>query len=48
MAESESPNSVLKLAGKVAIITGGASGIVEATARVFADQGVRMVVIADI
>ncbi|KAJ1379592.1 Short-chain dehydrogenase/reductase SDR [Sesbania bispinosa] len=40
--------STSRLAGKVAIITGGASGIGEATARVFADQGVRVVVIADI
>ncbi|KAK4257163.1 hypothetical protein QN277_006786 [Acacia crassicarpa] len=40
-----SPN---KLTGKVAIVTGGASGIGEATARLFADHGARMVVIADI
>ncbi|PIA62485.1 hypothetical protein AQUCO_00200476v1 [Aquilegia coerulea] len=37
-----------KLEGKVAIITGGASGIGEATARLFANEGARMVVIADI
>ena len=37
-----------KLQGKVAIITGGASGIGEATARLFAQHGARMVVIADI
>ncbi|KAK8527008.1 hypothetical protein V6N13_084879 [Hibiscus sabdariffa] len=37
-----------KLAGKVAIITGGASGIGEATARLFADHGARMIIIADI
>ncbi|KAK8511345.1 hypothetical protein V6N13_013761 [Hibiscus sabdariffa] len=37
-----------KLEGKVAIITGGASGIGKATAYVFADHGARMVVIADI
>ncbi|KAL5722576.1 hypothetical protein ACHQM5_006083 [Ranunculus cassubicifolius] len=37
-----------KLKGKIAIITGGASGIGEATARLFADEGARMVVIADI
>lgn len=37
-----------KLAGKVAIITGGASGIGEATARLFANHSARMVVIADI
>ena len=49
MAEaSNSVDSGYKLAGKVAIITGGASGIGEATARLFADQGARMVVIADI
>ncbi|XP_059644814.1 (+)-cis,trans-nepetalactol synthase NEPS2-like [Cornus florida] len=37
-----------KLEGKVAIITGGASGIGEETARVFAHHGARAVVIADI
>ncbi|KAK6148514.1 hypothetical protein DH2020_019426 [Rehmannia glutinosa] len=37
-----------KLDGKVAIVTGGASGIGEATARHFADHGARAVVIADI
>ena len=37
-----------KLQGKVAIITGGASGIGEATARRFADHGARAIVIADI
>ncbi|KAE8699893.1 Short-chain dehydrogenase reductase 5 [Hibiscus syriacus] len=37
-----------KLEGKVAIITGGASGIGEATARQFAIHGARMIVIADI
>jgi NAD(P)-dependent dehydrogenase (short-subunit alcohol dehydrogenase family) len=36
------------LQGKVAIVTGGASGIGEATARLFAEHGTRMVVIADI
>ncbi|KAJ1379601.1 Short-chain dehydrogenase/reductase SDR [Sesbania bispinosa] len=41
-------NSDHKLAGKVAIITGGASGIGEETARLFANHGARMVVIADI
>ncbi|CAL5441424.1 unnamed protein product [Camellia sinensis] len=37
-----------KLQGKVAIITGGASGIGEATARLFANHGARAVVIADV
>ncbi|XP_040989402.1 (+)-cis,cis-nepetalactol synthase NEPS3-like [Juglans microcarpa x Juglans regia] len=37
-----------KLEGKLAIVTGGASGIGEATAHLFAKHGVRMVVIADI
>ncbi|KAJ7945964.1 Short-chain dehydrogenase/reductase [Quillaja saponaria] len=37
-----------KLQGKVAVISGGASGIGEATARLFADHGARVVVIADI
>ncbi|KAL4363792.1 hypothetical protein GQ457_04G036710 [Hibiscus cannabinus] len=37
-----------KLEGKVAIITGGASGIGEATAHHFAVHGARMIVIADI
>ncbi|RZC17002.1 (-)-isopiperitenol/(-)-carveol dehydrogenase, mitochondrial-like [Glycine soja] len=50
---AESANSIhnsgqKKLAGKVAIITGGASGIGEETARLFAHHGARMVVIADI
>ncbi|KAL2340819.1 hypothetical protein Fmac_008759 [Flemingia macrophylla] len=50
MAESGNSidNSGQKLTGKVAIITGGASGIGEETARVFANHGARMVVIADI
>ncbi|XWS60613.1 hypothetical protein CRYUN_Cryun07bG0050500 [Craigia yunnanensis] len=37
-----------KLEGKVAIITGGASGIGKATACLFADHSARMVVIADV
>ncbi|KAL1806887.1 hypothetical protein ACET3Z_029955 [Daucus carota] len=37
-----------KLEGKVAIITGGASGMGEATARLFAQHGARAIVIADI
>ncbi|PIA38332.1 hypothetical protein AQUCO_02800186v1, partial [Aquilegia coerulea] len=38
----------MQIERKVAIITGGASGIGEATARLFAIEGARMVVIADI
>lgn len=37
-----------KLEDKVAIITGGASGIGEATARLFAEHGARAIVIGDI
>ncbi|GJV56711.1 (-)-isopiperitenol/(-)-carveol dehydrogenase, mitochondrial-like protein [Tanacetum coccineum] len=37
-----------KIEGKVAIITGGASGIGEATARLFAQHGARAIIIADI
>ncbi|KAG9159283.1 hypothetical protein Leryth_019894 [Lithospermum erythrorhizon] len=37
-----------KLEGKVAIITGGASGVGEVTARLFAKNGVQAVVVADI
>ncbi|CAJ1972967.1 unnamed protein product [Sphenostylis stenocarpa] len=50
MAESTSTatSSALRLQGKVAIVTGGASGIGEATAWVFAEEGARMVVIGDI
>ena len=48
MADSSMCNAKNKLEGKVAIITGGASGIGETTARLFADHGARMIVIADI
>ncbi|XAR65444.1 Isopiperitenol dehydrogenase [Bertholletia excelsa] len=42
------PPTPRKLEGKVAIITGGASGIGEETAHLFASHGARAVVIADI
>nr|XP_011465723.1 PREDICTED: (-)-isopiperitenol/(-)-carveol dehydrogenase, mitochondrial-like [Fragaria vesca subsp. vesca] len=47
MAE-EIPVPNKKLHGKVAIITGAASGISEVTAGHLADHGARMVVIADV
>ncbi|XP_050257221.1 (+)-cis,trans-nepetalactol synthase NEPS1-like isoform X2 [Quercus robur] len=45
---TDSTPSNKKLQGKVAIITGGASGMGEATARHFATHGARAVVIADV
>ncbi|XP_027904822.1 (-)-isopiperitenol/(-)-carveol dehydrogenase, mitochondrial-like [Vigna unguiculata] len=50
MEESTSitTTTALRLKNKIAIVTGGASGIGEATARLFAEEGARMVVIADI
>lgn len=48
MSNTTTQSSKSKLEGKVALITGGASGIGEATARLFADHGAAMVVIADI
>ena len=46
MTDSTTPKN--KLQGKVAIVTGGASGIGEATARHFAIHGARAIVIADV
>ncbi|GMN45708.1 hypothetical protein TIFTF001_014896 [Ficus carica] len=45
---SHTTTKIQKLHGKVTIVTGGASGIGEATARRFADNGARAVVIADV
>ena len=46
MTDSTTPKN--KLEGKVAIVTGGARGMGEATARLFASHGARAVVIADV
>ena len=46
MTDSTSSNN--KLQGKVAIVTGGASSMGEATAREFAAHGARAIVIADV
>lgn len=48
MNQMQEISPIKKLEGKVAIVTGGASGIGEATARLFANQGTRAVIIADI
>ncbi|KAL0318309.1 UNVERIFIED_CONTAM: Nepetalactol-related short-chain-dehydrogenase/reductase 1 [Sesamum angustifolium] len=48
MAHTQSISLGKKLQGKIAIVTGGASGIGEAVARLFAEHGALAVVIADI
>ncbi|MCL7030698.1 hypothetical protein MKW94_019480 [Papaver nudicaule] len=48
MAEAIGVKNENKLEGKVIIITGGANGIGEATARLFANHNPSMIVIADI
>lgn len=48
MAHLESVLPINKLQGKVAIVTGGAGSIGEATAHVFANHGARAVVIVDV
>ncbi|KAK4437107.1 (-)-isopiperitenol/(-)-carveol dehydrogenase, mitochondrial [Sesamum alatum] len=48
MADTQSISLKKKLQGKVAIVTGGAGGIGEAAARLFAEHGALAVVIADI
>ncbi|KAF6159851.1 hypothetical protein GIB67_032935 [Kingdonia uniflora] len=48
MAETTTLVTAKRLEGKVVVITGGASGIGESTARLFSTHGPRVIIIADV